>query len=212
MQLYSYFRSSAAYRVRIALNIKGLDYDYLPVNLLQQEHNAERYLARNPQGLVPALQLDSGEVLAQSVAILEWLEETCPEPALLPLDPLQRARIRSMVNSVCCDIHPLCNVGVLNYLREHYQVTGEDLHNWFSTWMHRSFRPIEQALAASNSTYSFGETPCMADVLLVPQVFNARRFAIALDDYPHLQRVVDNCGQLPAFAAAAPERQPDASG
>ena len=159
MQLYSYFRSSASYRVRIALNIKGLDYDYLPVNLLQQEQKAEAYTAQNPQGLVPALRLDSGEVLAQSVAILEWLEEAYPEPALLPADPLPRARIRSLVHSVCCDIHPLCNVGVLNYLREHHQVTGDELHNWFSTWMHRSFRPIEQVLADSDSTYSFGESP-----------------------------------------------------
>lgn len=211
MQLYSYFRSSAAYRVRIALNIKGLDYDYLPVNLLNKEQKAGEYMSHNPQGLIPALRLDNGEVLAQSVAILEWLEESYPEPALLPGDPLQRARIRSMVNSICCDVHPLCNVAVTNYLQEHHQAVKEDVINWYTTWMHRSFTPIEQRLAANNSTYSFGDTPCMADVMLVPQLHNARRFAIALDEFPHLQRVVDNCRKLPAFAAAAPENQPDAS-
>ncbi|TDG14123.1 maleylacetoacetate isomerase [Seongchinamella unica] len=209
MELYSYYRSSAAFRVRIVLNIKGLDYGYLPVNLLQSEQKGEDYLAHNPQGLVPALQLDSGEVLTQSVAILEWLEESYPEPALLPEDPLQRARIRSMVNSICCDVHPLCNIAVTNYLKANYQADEEAVHNWYTTWMHRSFSPIEQQLAANNSTYSFGEAPCMADVLLVPQLFNARRFAIALDEFPHLQRVVDNCLELPAFAAAAPDRQPD---
>ena len=211
MQLYSYFRSSAAYRVRIALNIKGLDYGYLPVNLLNKEQKGNDYLARNPQGLVPALQLDSGEVLAQSVAILEWLEEEHPEPPLLPKAPLQRARIRSMVNSICCDVHPLCNMSVTNYLQEHHQASKTDVIHWYTTWMHRGFTAIEQQLAANNAPYSFGETPCMADVLLVPQVYNARRFDIPLEDFPHLLRVVDNCRQLPAFEAAAPENQPDST-
>ena len=209
MLLYSYFRSSAAYRVRIGLNMKGLDYDYLPVNLLNKEQKGEDYLASNPQGLVPSLQLDNGEVLAQSVAILEWLEDEYPEPALLPADPLQRARVRSMVNSICCDVHPLCNMSVTNYLQEHHQASKADVIRWYTTWMHRGFAAIEQRLSANNSRYSFGETPCMADILLVPQVFNARRFDIPLEAFPHLCRVVDNCRQLPAFAAAAPENQPD---
>ena len=130
MLLYSYFRSSAAYRVRIGLNIKGLDYNYLPVNLLNKEQKGNDYLASNPQGLVPALQLDNGEVLAQSVAILEWLEDDYPQPALLPDDPLQRARVRSMLNSICCDVHPLCNMSVTNYLQEHHQAIKADVIRW----------------------------------------------------------------------------------
>ena len=211
MKLYSYFRSSAAFRVRIALNLKGLSSEYLPVNLLQQEQKSKNYLDKNPQGLVPALALDSGEVLAQSVAIIEWLEETHPQPPLLPAEPLQRARVRSMINSICCDVHPLCNMSVTNYLQEHHQADQQAIIDWYTTWMHRGFTAIEQQLAANNSTYSFSETPCMADLFLVPQVYNARRFAIDLEPFPHLQRVVDNCRQLPAFAEAAPENQTDST-
>ena len=211
MKLYSYFRSSAAYRVRIALNLKGIAYDYLPVNLLQQEQKAPDYLARNPQGLVPALELDGGEVLAQSVAVLEWLEETRPEPPLLPADPLQRARVRSVVNSVCCDIHPLCNIAVVDYLKTHHGAVQEDIVNWFRTWMHRGFGAIERVLAHNDAPCAFGPTPTLADVVLVPQVYNARRFDIPLQDFPHLTRVTDHCAALEAFAAAAPERQPDST-
>jgi maleylacetoacetate isomerase len=209
MKLYSYFRSSAAFRVRIALNLKGLAFEYLPVDLLKQEQKSESFMQYNPQGLVPALALDNGEVLAQSVAIIEWLEESRPEPALLPADILERARVRSMVNNICCDVHPLCNVSVTNYLKKEYNAESADTLLWYTTWMHRGFSAIEQVLAKNKVLYSFGDTPGMADIFLAPQVYNARRFNIPLDDFPHLVRVVDNCMQLDAFAQAAPEAQPD---
>ena len=210
MKLFSYFRSSAAYRVRIALNLKGLSYDYLPVNLLQGEQKGDAYLAQNPQALVPALLTDSDEVVAQSVAILEWLEETHPQPALLPAEPMARARVRSLVNSICCDVHPLCNSGVTNYLRDTHAVDEEGILQWYCTWVQRGFDAIELTLAAQNSRFCFGEAPGMADVLLVPQVYNADRFAISLLHYPHIRRVIDYCKALTAFANAAPEMQPDA--
>jgi maleylacetoacetate isomerase len=211
MKLYSYYRSSAAYRVRIALNIKGLEFEYLPVNLLLGEQKGEEYLALNPQGLVPALELPGGQVIAQSGAILEWLEETRPAPPLMPADPLERARVRSVVNAITCDIHPLCNMAVVNHLKSRRGADDADIGDWFTTWMHRGFAAIEQVLALNNSQYSFGQEPCMADLILVPQVYNARRFNIALEDFPHIVRVVDNCNALPAFAKAAPESQPDAA-
>ena len=209
MKLYSYYRSSAAFRVRIALNLKGLKYEYLPVNLVELDHKSESYLAANPQGLVPALELPSGQVLAQSVAIIEWLEQSYPDPALLPKDALEQARIRSMINTICCDIHPLCNVSVTNYLKDRYSAGQEATAHWYTTWMHRGFSAIEQVLAANNSAYSFGEMPCMADIFLAPQVYNARRFDVPMHDFPHLERVVDSCMQLDTFAQAAPDVQPD---
>ncbi len=211
MKLYSYFRSSAAYRLRIALNLKDLEYDYLPVNLLDKEQKSDEYLAMNPQGLVPAMELPGGEVLGQSVALLEWLEETHPEPPLLPTDPLQRAQVRSVVNSITCDVHPLCNIAVLDYLKAQHNASGEDITHWFTTWMHRGFRAIETVLAANASPFAFGEAPGMADIVLVPQVYNARRFDIPLDEFPTLVRVVDHCNTLPDFIAAAPEQQPDST-
>ncbi|MEP5570057.1 MAG: maleylacetoacetate isomerase [Halioglobus sp.] len=209
MKLYSYFRSSAAFRVRIALNLKGLNFDYLPIDLVQQEHKSQAFMAENPQGLVPALALDNNEVLAQSVAIIEWLEEIHPEPALLPHDALARARVRSMVNSICCDVHPLCNVSVTNYIKDQYSAGEVETLDWYTTWMHRGFAAIEQVLAANNTVYSFSDVPCMADVFLAPQLYNARRFGIVLDQFPHLVRVVDSCMQLEAFSNGAPEAQPD---
>ena len=211
MKLYSYFRSSAAYRVRIALNIKGLEYDYLPVNLLQTEQKSADYMALNPQGLVPAMALPGGDVIAQSGAILEWLEETHPLPRLLPGEPLERARVRSVVNAITCDMHPLCNMAVTNYLKAQHDAQEDDILNWYTTWMHRGFSAIEQVLAQNNTPCSFGEQPCMADLVLVPQIYNARRFNIALEDFPNVTRVVDHCNTLPAFASAAPEQQPDST-
>lgn len=209
MKLYSYFRSSAAYRLRIALNLKGLDYEYLPVNLLKKEQKGSEYMRLNPQGLVPAMELPGGVTLGQSVALLEWLEETHPEPALLPGDPIERARVRSVVNNIVCDIHPICNMAVTNYLSEHLGAQQEDVIAWYTTWMHRGFSAVEQVLAANASTYSFGEAPGMADVCLVPQVYNARRFDIPMGDFPNINRVVKRCNTLAPFQAAAPEQQPD---
>jgi maleylacetoacetate isomerase len=209
MKLFSYYRSSAAFRVRIALNIKGLEFDSIPVNLLQQEQKSADYLALNPQGLVPAMELAEGTIVAQSVALLEWLEETCPQPALFPSDPLEKARVRSMVNSIACDVHPLCNLAVTTYLKDQHSASEEHIMHWYSTWMYRSFSAIETVLETNASSYSFGDTPGMADLFLVPQVYNARRFSIPLNDFPQLVRVVDNCNTLPAFVNAAPEQQPD---
>ncbi len=210
MKLYSYHRSSAAYRIRIALNLKGLDYDYVPVNLLRGEQKGAAYLARNPLGLVPALESGDGDLLTQSVAILEWLEETVPEPALLPADPLQRAQVRALVNTVACDIHPLNNLSVLNHLRNELQATDEQVHQWYCTWVRRGFDAIEQVLAGSGGAFCCGAAPTLADVCLVPQVFNADRFKVPMDAYPNIRRVTDQCNALEPFARAAPAVQPDA--
>lgn len=212
MELYSYFRSSAAFRVRIALALKGVDYDYIPVNLLQANQKSPDYLAHNPQGLVPALALDDGTVLAQSTAIIEWLEETLPEPALLPASPLARAQVRSMVNSIACDAHPICNIAVTNYLKAEHGADEAGILRWYQTWMHRSFAPIEQVLATHSHPCAFGHEPGMADIYLVPQVYNARRFKVPLAPFPRLLQVVDHCMAHPAFIAAAPEQQPDFPG
>jgi maleylacetoacetate isomerase len=211
MKLYSYYRSSAAYRVRIAFNLKGLGYDYQAVNLLQKEQKSADYMARNPQGLVPALELESGELLAQSMAILEWLEETRPQPPLLPADPLSRARVRSLVNNITCDIHPLNNLSVMNYLRAELGAGDEDIHRWYCHWVDRGFSAIEKSLAGGTGTYCFGDQPTLADVCLVPQVYNANRFKVPMEPYPDICRVVAHCNSQPAFASAAPEAQPDAT-
>lgn len=211
MKLYSYFRSSAAYRLRIALNLKGLDYEYVPVNLLKAEQKSDNYLRLNPQGLVPAMELPGGVTLGQSVALLEWLDETHPEPPLLPTEPLARARVRSLVGSIACDTHPICNMAVTEYLKSHFDAGQADIVDWYSTWMHRGFAAIETVLAGNDSACAFGEQPGLADVYLVPQIYNARRFEIDLGPFPHIVRVVDHCNTLPAFIAAAPDNQPDST-
>jgi maleylacetoacetate isomerase len=210
VKLYSYHRSSAAYRVRIALNLKGLPYDYVPVNLLHSEQKSEDYMARNPQGLLPALELDGGELLAQSVAILEWLEETSPPPALLPDDALLRARIRSLVNNIVCDIHPLNNLSIMNYLRAELRASDQDVHRWYCNWVDRGFSAIEQSLADTMGDCCFGDQPTLADVCLIPQVYNAYRFKVPMESYPNIRQVVQHCNSMEAFASAAPEAQPDA--
>ena len=210
MKLYSYYRSSAAYRVRIALNLKGLPYDYVSVNLLHNEQKSDNYMARNPQGLLPALELDDGELLAQSVAILEWLEESCPSPALLPDNTLQRARVRSLVNNIVCDIHPLNNLSIMNYLRTELGASDEGVHRWYCNWVDRGFSAIEQSLTHSMGDCCFGDEPTLADVCLVPQVYNAYRFKVPMEDYANIRKVVEHCNSLQAFVKAAPESQPDA--
>ena len=210
MKLYSYYRSTAAYRVRIALNLKDLGYDYVAVNLLQGEHKTASYLERNPQGLVPAVESDSGEIIAQSLAILEWLEETHPAPPLLPADPLARARVRSMAGNIACDVHPLNNVSVLNYLKGELAATEQQVHDWYCHWVTRGFDAIERTLASTSGKFCFGDQATLADVCLIPQVFNADRFQVPTDAYPTIRRVNDHCLSLDAFSGAQPAAQPDA--
>ena len=211
MKLYSYFRSSCSYRLRIALNLKGVGYDYIAVNVVQREQQQNSYLALNPLGLVPALEVAPDEFLGQSIALLEWLEETHPEPALLPQDVLQRARVRAAVSTIACDIQPICNIGVTNELKLRHSASDENIQQWFSTWMHRGFIALEAAVSVNKTSYCFGETPGIADVCLVPQVYNARRMDVDMTPFPHLSRISDNCNALPAFEAARPELQPDST-
>jgi maleylacetoacetate isomerase len=210
VKLYSYFRSSAAYRLRIALNLKGLDYDYVAINLLKQEQKSEHFRAINPAALVPALETDDGAVLTQSVAILEWLEDVHPEPALVPVDTHARAVMRSVVNHIACDIHPLCNSGVTTYLRDRFDADDEQISHWYTTWMHRGFTAVEALIRDHGGAFCVGDRLTLADVCLVPQVYNARRFSIALDAFPGVRQISERCLDIAAFDRAAPERQPDA--
>ena len=213
MRLYDYFRSSAAYRVRIALNLKGVTPDERTfVHLRMGGQRAQDYLALNPQGLVPALALDDGHVLTQSLAIVEYLDETYPSPPLLPATPTARARVRAIALQIACEIHPLNNLRVLNYLIGTMGVSREQKDGWYRYWIDVGFEALEKALAGDVATGRFchGDAPTLADVCLVPQMANARRFAIDLSPYPTLTRIESACSALPAFAAAAPERQPDA--
>lgn len=210
MKLYSYFRSSAAYRVRIAMNLKGLNYDYLPVNLLAMEQKSEEYLAHNPQGLVPALDIGGGEIIAQSGAILEWLEETTPEPALLPANALQRSHVRSMVSNIACDVHPLLNIAILNYLKDELHSDKDKAQTWYQTWIDRGFLSVEQFLVQHSGQFCYGDQATLADCYLVPQVYNAQRFKIPMEPYPQIMRVTQHCNTLTPFIDAQPEQQPDA--
>jgi len=213
VRLYDYFRSSAAYRVRIALNLKGVAPDERTfVHLRMGGQRAQDYLALNPQGLVPALALDEGAVLTQSLAIVEYLDETHPEPPLLPADPIGRARVRAIALSIACDIHPLDNLRVLNYLIGTLGVAREQKDGWYRYWIDVGFEALEKALARDRATGRFchDDAPTLADVCLVPQMANARRFDIDLSPYPTLMRIESACLALPAFADAAPARQPDA--
>ena len=205
VRLYDYFRSSASYRVRIALNIKGVEYEQIPVNLLEGAQRSAGYRAINAQSLVPALEV-GGEVLTQSLAICEYLEETIPSPPLLPSDPLDRARVRSMAQIIACDVHPIANLRVLNRLREELGVDETDVRAWICHWIGQGFSAIEARLDAGDR-FACGNAITLADVCLVPQHFNAVRFEVPLDAYPRLCGVVNRCLREPAFADAQPERQ-----
>jgi maleylacetoacetate isomerase len=213
MKLYDYFRSSAAYRVRIALAMKGIVPDERAfVHLRAGNQRAQDFLALNPQGLVPALALDDGEVLTQSLAIIEFLEEMHPTPPLLPRDPVARARVRAIALSIACEIHPLNNLRVLHYLTGTLGVSDEQKNGWYRYWVDVGLEALETKLARDDATGAFchGESPTLADVCLVPQLSNARRFKVDLAPYPTLVRIDATCRALPEFAAAAPEIQPDA--
>lgn len=208
MKLYTYFRSSAAYRVRIALNLKQVPYDPVAVNLLKGEHTTEAYACVNPQKRVPAL--DIGEtVLLQSPAILEYLDETYPEPPLLPVGAVARARVRAVCALIACDIHPLNNAGTLAYLKQRLGRDRADVDSWYAHWVRQGFDAIERMLEPG--PFAFGSRPTLADVYLVPQVFNARRFNVPLEPYSRIAAVDEACATLEAFQAAAPDRQPDAA-
>jgi maleylacetoacetate isomerase len=209
MKLYSYWRSSAAYRVRIALNIKGLDYQYCPINLLDKAHRSADYLAVNAAGLVPALTLDDGRTLNQSVAIIQWLEAQYPHPALLPADNFERARVLAMANTVACEIHPLNNMGVLKQLESQFGADAEQKNAWMHTWLERGFSSLETEIGSG--PYCAGEAVTMADLLLVPMVYNALRFHYDLATrQPKVHAVWQACNELKPFIDAQPEQQPDA--
>ena len=213
LTLYTYYRSSAAFRVRIALALKGLDYRAVPVHLLRDggEHRTAEFAARNPARLIPTLEVD-GSVLTQSLAMLEFLEETHPEPPLLPTGALARARVRALALAVACDIHPLNNLRVLRYLAGELDLDEERRNAWYRHWVAIGFEAVEAMLLRDRppGPYCHGERPGLADCCLVPQVFNARRFSVPLDPYPTVRAVHEACMKLAAFERAAPEAQADA--
>lgn len=213
MKLYSYFRSSAAYRVRIALNLKGLEYETVPVHLLKDggQQHSDAYKALNPTELIPTL-VDGELAIGQSMAILEYLEEAYPEPALLPSDPAGRARVRAIAQSIACDIHPLNNLRVLKHLKRGLGVDDATKDEWYRHWINVGLTSVEALLAGNPATgrYCHGDQVTLADVVLVPQVFNARRYDCDLSAMPTIVRIADTCAQMEAFARAEPARQPDA--
>lgn len=211
MKLYSYFRSSASYRVRIALALKGLAYETVPVRLREGDQLQPAYASINPQSLVPTL-VDGDVVIPQSLAIMEYLEETHPEPALLPRGPADRAHVRALADIIACEIHPLNNLRVRSQAMDELGATGEQRQAWMEKWIHLGFQAFEAMVARDQRTgrYCFGDRPGLADACLVPQMFNARSFKVDFGAYPTLRRIDEACRALPAFAAAAPENQPDA--
>lgn len=211
MKLYNYFRSSASWRVRIGLALKGLDYDYEPIHLAKNEQFSEPFANQQVSHLVPALALDDGHWLSQSMAILDYLDETHPEPPLLPRDRLARARVRALAQDIACDIHPLNNLRVLRYLKSDLGQPQETVDRWYRHWVATGLAVVEQRLSGTAGVYCFGDTPGLADCLLVPQVYNAQRFDCPLDDFPTVMRVNAACLALPAFANTHPSACPDAS-
>ena len=213
MKLYNYFRSSASFRVRIALELKGLAYEYVSVHLVKGEHKQPQYAAMSPSLLVPALQLDTGEHLGQSMAIIESLDETHPEPPLLPPDPLARARVRALAQLIACEIHPLNNLRVLKYLVRELKVEEEAKNAWYRHWVRDGLEAFECELARlPAATYCFGDAPTLADCCLVPQIFNGRRFDVNFDGLPRTMAAFDACMALPAFQRAQPSSCPDNEG
>ena len=213
MKLYTFFRSSASYRVRIALNLKGLSYEQAPIHLRKGggEQFSAVYKALNPQALVPTLE-DNGKVLTQSLAIIEYLEEKHPKPALLPGDPAEKAIVRGMALIIACEVHPIQNLRVLNFIKSSYNQTDEQVNQWAQHWIDLGLSALEQSIVAHSKggKFCFGDTPTLADICLVPQLGNARRYGCDLSQYPTILSIEKNCMALSAFANAAPEKQPDA--
>lgn len=212
LKLHNFFRSSTSVRLRAALNIKGLDYDYIPYVLRDGETRTPAYLAKNPQGLVPTLEREDGSFMGQSLAIIEWLEETHPTPSLLPQDPDGRARVRGLAYMIACEIHPLNNLRVLGRLGDQFGADDTAQKEWFTHWVSITFDALETTLKNSKETgvYCHGDTPTLADICLYAQVWNNKRFSISLDKWPVIARIFSALDQLPNFSKAAPPNQPDA--
>lgn len=210
MRFYGYFRSSAAFRCRIAFNLKGVQPSFVPIHLRLGKQRDESFLQVNPQGLVPALET-GGRVLTQSLAVIEWLDETVPAPPLLPRAPLDRAYVRSLALLVACDIHPLQNLRVLNYLKSSLEADQDVVDRWCQHWIARGLADFEQIMQREGTSgqFCFGDAPTLADICLAPQLFSAARFGVKIVDLPLLQRLAARYDQHPAFQAAHPSRQPD---
>jgi maleylpyruvate isomerase len=210
VKLYTYFRASSPYRVRIALNLKGLNYDAIPIHLIKEggRHKTPEFRAVNPQMKLPALELDNGEILTQSLAIIEYLDETYPSPPFLPKDALARAKVRAAALAVACDIHPLNNVGPLRYLKNTLKHEQAEIDAWYHHWILEGFAALETMIRPG--PYAFGGAVTLADICIVPQVYNARRLKVPLDKFPNIVAVDAACLKLAAFDKARPENQPDA--
>jgi maleylacetoacetate isomerase len=213
MKLHNYWRSSTSYRARIVLNLKELDYEYVAYHLRLGEQRGARYLGLNRQGLVPSLELDDGHLLTQSLAIIEYLEEVHPQPPLLPADPLERARGRALAHAVALDLHPINNLRILTNQKDNCGQDDEGVGRWFRHWVDECFRPLEADLSSHPQTgvYCHGDRPTLADVTLVPQIFNARRFDCRLDHVPTVMKIFEACMLLPAFDKTQPSACPDAA-
>lgn len=208
MILYDYYRSSAAYRVRIAIALKGLDVDRRPVHLLRGEQRDPGYRAKSPLAIVPTLELDDGTAITQSLAIIDYLDALTPEPRLLPRDPVVAAKARAAALTIACEIHPLAHVRVLEALRSQFGAKDDQIDAWRKRWISEGLRAVETLIAPA--PFAFGAEPSLADICLIPQVYNARRFDVSLDDCPRILAVEAACSAHPAFLAARPEAQPDA--
>ena len=211
MKLYTFFRSSAAYRVRIALNLKGLDYTAVPIHFRKEggQHRKPEFLKLNPQGLLPVLQ--DGEVtLSQSLAIIEYLDEVYPDTALLPIDAIDKANVRAMTQLIACEIHPLNNLRVLGYLKNKLDQDDDSVNEWYQHWVALGFDALEVMISSKGGQYCYGDTITIADTCLIPQVYNALRFKCDMSKYPQINRIYSELNSLAAFQEAAPEVQPDA--